>query len=162
MNFETWHHSIKQYSLLLSLPAISWLEPSYLWNDLSALDYHDDPDLVVLNYTLEARYPGLTPFNWAWQRVYEDASEMQACHGIARLDQQTWMSKSVGWYCRIPLRVSHMTLLRPAFIISWRWIRHRWQDSFLRMKMPYYQMARPCRIEYGFQVVYFRLLLLQW
>lgn len=30
-------------------------------------------------YTLEARYPGLAPFYWVWQKVYEDEYEIQGC-----------------------------------------------------------------------------------
>lgn len=97
MNFETWHRLMKQYSLLLSLPAIPDWNTSYLWYDRSALDYHDDPDQVVEDYTLEARYPGLAPFYWAWQKVYEDAFEMQGCHLGYSQTVFTNLNEQVSW-----------------------------------------------------------------
>lgn len=31
-------------------------------------------------YTLDARYPELAPFYWAWRGIYEEAFEMQGLH----------------------------------------------------------------------------------
>lgn len=51
---------------------------SYLWYNPDADNYHGDP--IVNGYTLDARYPELAPFYWAWRGIYEEAFEMQGLH----------------------------------------------------------------------------------
>ena len=54
-----------------------WKSSSYLWYNPDA-DNHGDP--MVNDNTVDARYPKLAPFYWAWRGIYEKAYEIQGLH----------------------------------------------------------------------------------